>query len=170
MNGTQRLKHSILRTLIRNQLECTHQISRNTCEINKRGTRNQHLLCTTVQAYLKRIGKFIHLYHRAADCNISQNCQIADHWFSQCNRAKGSQCRKCHLLGHADRTEKNIQPFVFCKGFSSLLQFININVWQPNRCQLTDTNWRNLFLLFCLEQSGFPSISSMPKLLSPSTS
>ena len=31
----QRFKHRILRTLIRNQLKCAHQISRNTCEINK---------------------------------------------------------------------------------------------------------------------------------------
>lgn len=31
----QRLKHSILRTLIRNQLKCTHQICRNTRKVNK---------------------------------------------------------------------------------------------------------------------------------------
>ena len=49
---------------------------------------------------------------------------------------------------HADRTEKNIQPLIFSKGFSSLLQLVNINVRHLNRCQFTDTDWRNIFLLF----------------------
>ena len=57
---------------------------------------------------------------------------------------------------HADRTKKNIQPFIFRKGFSSLLQLVNINVWHLNRCQLTDTDWRNIFLLFLFRTKRIP--------------
>ena len=33
---------------------------------------------------------------------LEMHRQIADDWFSQCNRTKGNQCRKCQFLGHAD--------------------------------------------------------------------
>ena len=57
---------------------------------------------------------------------------------------------------HADRTEKNIQPFILGKGFSSLLQLVNINVRHLDRCQLTDTDWRNIFLLFLFGTKRIP--------------
>ena len=57
---------------------------------------------------------------------------------------------------HADRTQKNIQPLIFCKGFSSLLQLININMWHLDWCQLTDTDWRNIFLLFLFGMKRIP--------------
>ena len=57
---------------------------------------------------------------------------------------------------HADRAKKNIQPFIFCKSFSSLLQLININMWHLNRCQLTNTDWRNIFLLFLFGTKRIP--------------
>ncbi len=49
---------------------------------------------------------------------------------------------------HTNRTQKYIKPFIFGKCLSSLLQFININVRHLNRCQLSDTDRRNIFLLF----------------------
>ena len=75
---------------------------RNTCEINKRGTRNQHLLCAAIQTHLKCIGKFIHLYHCATNCYISQHCQVADNRLSKGNRTKCNQCWKCQFICHAD--------------------------------------------------------------------
>ena len=44
-------------------------------------------------------------------------------------------------LRSKQKKQKDIQPFIFRKSFSSLLQFININVRHLDRCQLTDTDW-----------------------------
>ena len=57
---------------------------------------------------------------------------------------------------HTDRTQKNIQPFIFGKSFSSLLQLVNINVRHLDWCQLTDTDWRNIFLLFLFRTKRIP--------------
>ena len=57
---------------------------------------------------------------------------------------------------HANRSEKNIQPFIFGKGFSSLLQLININMRHLDRCQFTDTYRRNIFLLFLFGTQWIP--------------
>ena len=63
----------------------------------------------------------------------------------------------CKLIWlHANRTKKNIKPLIFGKCFSSLLQFININVRHLDGRQLTDTDWRNVFLLFLFGAKRIP--------------
>ena len=68
----QSLKHCILRTLVGNQLERTHQIRRNRCKINERSARYQHSLRTTIQTDLQRACKLVQLYHHTADTDSPQ--------------------------------------------------------------------------------------------------
>ena len=62
----------------------------------------QCLLCAAIQTHLKCIGKFIHLYHCATNCYISQHCQVADNRLSKGDRTKCNQCWKCQFVCHAD--------------------------------------------------------------------
>ncbi len=53
-------------------------------------TEIQNFLCSTIEADLKSVCKFVNLYHRPGNADLTQNSETANRRFAECNRRKSN--------------------------------------------------------------------------------